>query len=241
MSDNFSVIDNYPAPEDARDLRRSAWSSVLLSLAEQRRFRSRVLRAGLRLESGEFFSATARAIMRRHYGVSIGAYSYGACFQPGAFNPGVTIGRYVSIGPEVLVYRRNHPVEHLSTHPFFYNTKLGHVQEELLPFKPLEIGADAWIGARTIVTPGCSRIGIGSIVGAGSILTRNVPDFTVVGGAPARVIRQRFSDEICQRILATQWWLRPMAECVAIMKDMIRPLGADFAQHPLLNQKPADL
>src|SRR5438128_8834208 len=74
----------------------------------------------LRLEGGEFYSETLRLILKHFHGVSVGAYSYGSCMVPGAFPAGVTVGRYVSVGPGVQAFRRNHPLERLSMHPFFY-------------------------------------------------------------------------------------------------------------------------
>lgn len=56
---------------------------------------------------------------------------------------------------------------------------------------PLEICEDVWIGARAIVLPGCKRIGAHSIIGAGSVVTHDVPDYAIVGGNPAKVIRKR--------------------------------------------------
>ena len=60
-----------------------------------------------------------------------------------------------------------------------------------LPDTPLEIGDDVWIGARVIVLPGCKRIGAHSIIGAGAVVTHDVPDYAIVGGNPAKVIRMR--------------------------------------------------
>ena len=60
-----------------------------------------------------------------------------------------------------------------------------------LPDTPLEICEDVWIGARAIVLPGCKRIGAHSIIGAGSVVTHDVPDYAVVAGNPAKVIRLR--------------------------------------------------
>lgn len=56
---------------------------------------------------------------------------------------------------------------------------------------PLHIAGDVWIGARVIVLPGCRRIGHGAIIGAGSVVTKDVPDYSIVGGNPAKVIRYR--------------------------------------------------
>ena len=60
-----------------------------------------------------------------------------------------------------------------------------------LPATPLEICEDVWIGARVIILPGCTRIGAHSIIGAGSVVTHDVPDYAIVGGNPAKIIRMR--------------------------------------------------
>lgn len=60
---------------------------------------------------------------------------------------------------------------------------------------PLTIAGDVWIGARALVLPGCNRIGHGAIIGAGSVVTKDVPDWAIVGGNPARVIKYRKEPE----------------------------------------------
>jgi maltose O-acetyltransferase len=56
---------------------------------------------------------------------------------------------------------------------------------------PLEIGYDVWIGTRVIVLPGCKKIGAHSIIGAGAVVTKDVADYSIVAGNPAKVIRMR--------------------------------------------------
>ncbi len=56
---------------------------------------------------------------------------------------------------------------------------------------PLEICDDVWIGARVIVLPGCKKIGKGVIIGAGAVVTKDIPDYAIVGGNPAKVIKYR--------------------------------------------------
>jgi maltose O-acetyltransferase len=55
----------------------------------------------------------------------------------------------------------------------------------------LNIGNDVWIGARVIVLPGCKKIGNGVIIGAGSVVTKDIPDYAIVGGNPAKVLKMR--------------------------------------------------
>lgn len=188
----------------------------------------------LKLEGGEIFSATARQIMRNYYGVDIGAYSYGSCFELGAFQRGVTIGRYVSVGPGVRAFRRNHPLNLLSTHPFFFNSALGVINSEYINFTPLSIEHDTWIGANVIITPSCTRIGIGSVIGAGSVVTHDVADFSIVAGIPAKHIRYRFESSLCDQIRTSRWWLFSIEQCLPFLDDMKQPIGAYPSSHALL-------
>jgi len=59
--------------------------------------------------------------------------------------------------------------------------------------EPLHISGDVWMGARAIILPGCKRIGHGAIIGAGSVVTHDVPDYAIVGGNPAKIIKYRKS------------------------------------------------
>jgi len=201
------------------DLRYSSLSRVLLAVCRGRHLRRICGALLLRLEGGEFYSGTLRLILEQDYGVKVGAYSYGPCMTPGVFPSGVVVGRYVSVGPGVRVFLRNHPLDRFSLHPFFYNQKLGWVVEDTIQQGQLEIGHDSWIGANAIITKGCRRIGIGSVVGAGAVVTRDVPDFAIVGGNPARVLRMRFPETVCQALKASQWWLSSPAECMRYVSD----------------------
>jgi acetyltransferase-like isoleucine patch superfamily enzyme len=163
-------------------------------------------------------SSTLRRIMRRSHGVHVGAHSYG-CFDPTRFPCGTRIGRYVSVGPDVAIYRRNHPLARLSLHPCFYNSQHGAAPGADVPTATLEIGADTWLGARAMILPGCRRIGRGAVVAAGAVVTRDVPAYAVVAGNPARVIRYRFEPEAIEAAERSRWWLEA-PEAVARRFDM---------------------
>lgn len=184
-----------------------------------------------------FWSATARKILHAHYGIAIGSYSYGECFVPGAFPVGTVVGRYVSIASGVRVFTRNHPMERLSLHPFFYNRHLGFVVEDTIQAGRLVIEHEAWIGERAIVTPGCQRIGIGAVVGAGAVVTKDVDDFAIVAGNPARVIRRRFDDATSERLLASRWWERPVHELSEHLDDLLKPVASLSTDHPLIRHR----
>jgi virginiamycin A acetyltransferase len=219
---------------DTPELRRSVISCALRTVSLARPLRRVALLLALRLEGGEFYSATARDVIAARYGVQIGAYSYGHCFVPGAFRRGTTFGRYVSVGPMVEVLARNHPLDRLSTHPFFFNARLGYVAQDNVPSTRLTVGHDAWLGFRAVITSGCARIGIGAVVGAGAVVTKVVPDFAVVAGVPARIIKYRFPPVLRERILASEWWLRSAEDCANLIAEMVQPLDPDAIHHPLL-------
>ena len=157
------------------------------------------------------FSITLREVLRDHYGVHAGPYSYGSLLVPGMADRHTTIGNYASIGPGVRRFGAAHPVDAASMHPFWYNPTLGMVGSESdVERTSCVIGHDTWIGANATILPGCRRVGIGAVVGASSVVTRDVADFAIVVGNPARQIGERLTKK--QRALLldlTPWSLPP--------------------------------
>lgn len=95
----------------------------------------------------------------------------------------VAVGKYVMMGPECIIYRAH-------AHGFS-RTDIPMQQQKDDVRVPLEICDDVWIGRRVIILQGCKRIGQGAIIGAGSVVTKDVPDWAIVGGNPARVLKMR--------------------------------------------------
>lgn len=124
-----------------------------------------------------------------------------------------TIGAYCSIGQGVRIAPTHHPMKYLSTHPFQYDVKLfksvpGYNFDQKmkrLPRKATIIGNDVWIGADATIMAGV-KIGTGSVIGASAVVTKDVEPYTIVAGVPAKPIKRRFSDDVIERLLATEWW-----------------------------------
>lgn len=218
------------------ELRTCGVSGLLRSMAKRPRFRGRAMKLALKYEGGQFTSATYRAIVRDVFGVELGAHSYGPWPGVGILPKGVIVGRYVSIASGVRMYVRNHPFERLSMHPYFYNRALGFVDSDTIEEHGLEIGHDAWLGDNSMILPGCRRVGIGAVVGAGAIVTRDVPDFAVVAGNPAKVLKMRFDESGCRHILNSRWWEHPPERLAEVLPDMLRDISDDPSTHPLVSQ-----
>ena len=80
---------------------------------------------------------------------------------------------------------------------------------------------DVWIGLNAIITCGCKRIGRGAIIGAGSIVTKDVEPYTIVGGSPAKVIRKRFDEERIKKLEVSRWWEKTPEQLIVEFEDEI--------------------
>lgn len=186
-------------------MQRSRLAPILAALYRAGYLRGPILRFILRLEGGELTSRTLRDLLRDVHGVAVGEYSYGSLLTPGFADPATTIGRYVSVGPNVRRIGAGHPMRAMSMHPYFYNPALGFDVVDV-PRSPCVIESDAWLGANAILLPGCTRVGFGAVIGAGSIVTIDVPDFAVVVGSPAKVVRYRFDESQRKELLEQRPW-----------------------------------
>lgn len=126
-----------------------------------------------------------------------------------------TIGRYCSIGARTAINPFNHPVDWLSINEFQYHPRSFDWVPEYREFDRLErtpdmfervtIGSDVWTGHNVNVLPGVS-LGDGAVVGAGSVVTKDVPPFAIVAGAPATIKRLRYAEKVIERLLRVRWW-----------------------------------
>ena len=126
------------------------------------------------------------------------------------------IGAFCSIARDVAVEAYTHPTRgFVSTSPVFFSTlkqcgKSFVSENRFTEHLSIEgynaiIGNDVWIGSQALIIGGV-KIGDGAIIAAGSVVTKDVPPFAIVGGVPAKVIRYRFNDDEIKKILKIQWW-----------------------------------
>lgn len=130
--------------------------------------------------------------------IEIGSMTYGTINAIDFYDGGkLKIGSFCSIAKNVLfVLGGEHYYKTLSTYPFnhFFENKISAFSKG-----DIIIGDDVWIGVNSIVLSGVT-IGKGAVIGAGSVVTKDIPPYSIAAGNPARVIKKRFSDEIIKKI-----------------------------------------
>jgi acetyltransferase-like isoleucine patch superfamily enzyme len=115
----------------------------------------------------------------------------------------VIIGKYCQFGADVAIHANNHPINYMTT---YINKNLFEGELKKLRGKnEVIIGNDVWIGHNAILV-GNIKIGNGVIIAAGSVVTKDIPSYTIVAGVPAKPIRKRFSNEIIKEIEELKWW-----------------------------------
>lgn len=116
------------------------------------------------------------------------------------------IGSYCSISWDVTIGAVSHPLDTISTHAFTYRKRFGIANNDSMkPKEYVNIGNDVWIGCNAIIMPGIN-IGNGAIIGAGAIVTHDVESYSIVVGSPAKHIKYRFSNDICNALESLNWW-----------------------------------
>ncbi len=127
-----------------------------------------------------------------------------------------TIGSFTCIGPNVRIGLGRHPIkDFVSIHPVFYSTAkqigLSFVDENIYDENPppSTIGSDVWIGVNVVITGGV-KIGNGAIIAGGSVVTKDVEPYTIVGGTPAKQIKTRFNADTAKILQHMKWWSMPI-------------------------------
>lgn len=124
----------------------------------------------------------------------------------------VNIGAFCSISWNCHIGLESHEIDMISTSPIFTHKKNGTGAEWVdsdSDFGGRErtiIGNDVWIGANAIIMAGL-KIGDGAVIAAGAIVTKDVKDYHVVAGIPAKTIKKRFTDDVIESLQKNKWWL----------------------------------
>ncbi len=164
--------------------------------------------------------------------VSVGKASYGPLDVRTWDHPDerLQIGHYVSIAEGVIfLLGGNHPYKGFSTYPFKVKL-LGHAREAQTK-GPITVGDDVWIGTNAMILSGV-RIGQGAIIGAGSVITSDVPPYAIVAGNPGHVVRYRFSETVIAKLLQLDFGsLHPetLALCADSLYDELTDSNVDGA------------
>lgn len=166
--------------------------------------------------------------IRKLKGVTIGRKTYG--FDPkSAFlvseDTPLRIGSYCSLAEQVMfMCRAHHRYEYATTYPMAPPV-LTDAEK-----RGITIGHDVWIGIRAVIMPGVT-VGDGAIIGAGAVVTRDVPPYAIVAGVPAKIIKYRFDQGTIERLLAIRWWDWPDEKIERESGMLTGPINAFIAKH----------
>ncbi|WP_152092847.1 LbetaH domain-containing protein [Rhizobium dioscoreae] len=152
----------------------------------------------------------------------LGDFSY---LGPRCIVGDATIGKFCAIAAEVRIGAPNHPMDRPSMHRFTYCPEYyaaGAVRDHAFFDRRKEdravIGNDVWIGHGVIVLPGV-KAGNGAVLAAGAVVSKDVQPYTVVGGIPAKFIRERFTRTIAERLTSIAWWDWPFETIMERLAD----------------------
>lgn len=154
--------------------------------------------------------------------VEMGDYSY--IMQDGAVWC-ATIGKFANIAASVRINATNHPTWRPTLHHFTYRAadyfdgaENDHDFFAWRRENSVTIGHDVWIGHGATILPGVT-VGDGAVIGAGAVVSRDVGPYTIVGGVPAKLIRERFPADVAEAMQALSWWDWDHDRLFAALKD----------------------
>ncbi|MCB9360304.1 MAG: CatB-related O-acetyltransferase [Flavobacteriales bacterium] len=138
---------------------------------------------------------------------TIGDYTY--ISQNSNLN-NTSIGKFCSIGPNLMSGWGIHPTNGISTHPMFYSKEKQNGvtlsnKNKIEETKQITIGNDVFIGMNVTIIDGVT-ISDGAIIGAGAVVSKDIPPYAIAVGSPIKIIKYRFSDDKIEQLLKIKWW-----------------------------------
>lgn len=184
----------------------------------------------------------------KNYEVKYGKYSYSDTLKNNLYVE--SVGAFCSIHDSVDVVP-NHAIDYISTHVFLFNGEndnweshrgesyyFPEIKPKGKPYKNKKviIGNDVWLGKNVIIANG-AKIGNGVIAGAGAVIIKDVPDYAVVVGVPARIIRYRYTQEQIDKLNKIAWWEWPDEKIRKNYDDFFEDIDIFIKKHGVMEKQ----
>lgn len=143
--------------------------------------------------------------LRGNVKIGKGSFVNGPSVIAAPDNAPVIIGSFCSIAGFVYIVSANHNIQFPTSYQISTGKYSGIFKDNIGKTGPINIGNDVWIGTHAVILSGVT-IGNGAVIAAGSVVTKDIPPYAVVGGIPAKVIKFRFEDSSIKKLEDLKWW-----------------------------------